>query len=81
MTLIRKTTVTVAVALMTLAVSATAALAQVNGETAQIPEAAPKNWSVQFLGEPLVAAAVVASVAAVLVYALRLIKVRYPRGS
>ena len=56
------------------------AAAQVSGDTAAIPENAPKNWSIQFIAEPTVAVVVLAIVVCIVWYAVKMIKLRYPRA-
>lgn len=67
-------------ALAALVLGAVPAAAQVSGDTSTIPENAPKNWSIQFIAEPTVAVVVLAIVVCIAWYAVRMIKLRYPRA-
>jgi hypothetical protein len=60
---------------------ATVAYAQVEAPDSEIPENAPKNWSIQFVAEPVLALAVVVVVLCAVIYAWRMIRLRYPRPS
>jgi hypothetical protein len=79
-----RTTARYAAALLTavtaLVLGALPAAAQLSGDTAAIPEAAPKNWSIQFIAEPTVAVVALAIVACIVWYAVKMIKLRYPRA-
>ncbi len=56
-------------------------LAQVTGDNSTIPENPPKNWSDLYLGKPIMAVAVLLTVVVVVVYAAKMIRMRYPRSS
>ncbi len=65
---------------MFLAAGASRALAQVSGDTTEIPHNAPSNWADQFVGWPLLLLALVLIIAVGSVYALKMVRVRYPKG-
>ncbi|MCC7078141.1 MAG: hypothetical protein IT198_13545 [Acidimicrobiia bacterium] len=62
-------------------VRASTLLAQVQAPDSEIPENAPKNWSIQFIGDPLVPLAILLVIVCVIVYAWRMIRLRYPRAT
>ncbi len=55
--------------------------AQFDGADAQIPENAPKNWSIQFLAWPLLTISVITLVVIVVYYMVKMIRLRYPAQS
>lgn len=77
---LRRIAVAAAVALTSLMLSGTAVLAQVSGTDQAIPEASPKNWGWQFVGVPLIIAAVIFAVVFWAVYMFIIGRLRYPRG-
>lgn len=71
----------VVLACVLLLTTASVAVAQVSGDNSAIPENPPKNWSDLYLGKPIMAVAILLTIAVVVVYAVKMIRMRYPRSS
>ncbi|MCE7885168.1 MAG: hypothetical protein DYH08_15150 [Actinobacteria bacterium ATB1] len=56
-------------------------LAQVQRPESEIPENAPKNWSIQFVAEPLLILTLVVVAVCIVAYVWRMVRLRYPRPS
>ncbi|MBX7161749.1 MAG: hypothetical protein K1X95_15795 [Acidimicrobiia bacterium] len=76
---LRRIAVSVVVALTTLVLSGTAALAQTPGTDTVIPEASPKNWGWQFVGVPVFVIVIALGLVFWAIYMLIIVRLRYPR--
>lgn len=76
---IRRIAAAISVALTTLVLTGSAALAQVSGTDTEIPEAAPKNWGWQFMGVPIFILVVVFGLLFWGIYMFIIGRLRYPR--
>ena len=75
---IKRLVLTAVSALTFFASTSSTAFAQFDGETAQIPENAPTNWTTGFVAWPILALAIFTLVAVLAYYGVKLFRVRYP---